>query len=234
MKSHGVSLLFVLLATFLFISSDSYALNVGGTNYEKCISTLSNYGYAKRSSTNRSTAMQRAQSDFNSNCVPKGFVYKNTHIKSFGLFGRTSYISYAYGSKQASMTNNNVAELKFINYKPFYQIGERLKLNIQAKIIKNRNQRVDLWISLQLPNGHILYMTPKITQLFSAKPQPFIKSIERIDETYPILHLQVPEGIGGNYTVSAIFIKEGKNFITDGPTIIKSNIAITEIVLSNR
>jgi len=35
-------------------------------------------------------------------------------------------------------------------------------------------------------------------------------------------------------TLSSIFIKEGKNFITNGPTVIKSNIAIAEIVLSNR
>jgi len=130
--------------------------------------------------------------------------------------------------------NENVAALEFIDYEPLYQVGDMLKLNLQAKITKNRNQRVDLWISLQLPNGGILYMTPKITQLFSTKAQPFIKSVERIDESYRILQLQVPEGIGGNYTLSAIFINEGKNFITGGPTVIKSNIAIAEIVLSNR
>ncbi len=130
--------------------------------------------------------------------------------------------------------NENVAALKFIDYKPIYQVGDMLMLNLQVKITKNRNQRVDLWVSLQLPNGVILYMTPKITQLFSTKPQPYIKSIERIDESYRILQLQVPEGIGGNYTLSAIFIKEGKNFIKGGPTVIKSNIAIAEIVLSNR
>ena len=130
--------------------------------------------------------------------------------------------------------NENVAQLNFIDYKPIYQVGDMLMLNLQVKITKNRNQRVDLWVSLQLPNGGILYMTPKITQLFSTKAQPFIKSVERIDESYRILQLQVPEGIGGNYTLSAIFIKEGKNFITGGPTVIKSNIAIAEIVLSNR
>jgi hypothetical protein len=135
---------------------------------------------------------------------------------------------------ETTTNNENVAELKFIDYQPVYQVGEMLKLNLQANIITNRNQRVDLWISLQLPNSGILYMTPKITELFSAKAQPFIKSIERIDETYPILYLQVPEGIGGNYTVSAIFIKEGKNFITGGPTVIKSNVAIAEIILSDR
>jgi hypothetical protein len=138
-------------------------------------------------------------------------------------------------SSQPTETNNeNIAALKFIDYQPAYQVGDMLKLNLQAKIIQNRNQRVDLWVSLQWPSGGILYMTPKITQLFSAKPQPFIKSIEKIDETYRILQLQVPEGIGGNYTLSAIFIKEGQNFITGGPTVIKSNIAIAEIVLSNR
>jgi PKD repeat protein len=130
--------------------------------------------------------------------------------------------------------NENVAALKFIDYEPLYQVGEMLKLNLQAKIIQNRNQRVDLWVSLQMPTGGILYMTPKITELFSTKAQPFIKSVERIDESYRILQLQVPEGIGGNYTLSAIFIKEGKNFIKGGPTVIKSNIAIAEIVLSNR
>jgi hypothetical protein len=87
---------------------------------------------------------------------------------------------------------------------------------------------------MQMPNGSLFYMTSKITELFSRKSQAYVKSIERIDETYRILQLQVPEGIGGNYTLSAIFIKEGTNFITGGPTVIKSNIAIAEIVLSNR
>jgi len=130
--------------------------------------------------------------------------------------------------------DENVAELKFIDYKQVYQVGDQLKLNLQAKIIQNRNQRVDLWVYLQMPDGSLFYMTSKITELFSRKSQAYIKSIERIDETYRILQLQVPEGLGGNYTLSAIFIKEGKNFITNGPTVIKSNIAIAEIVLSNR
>lgn len=128
----------------------------------------------------------------------------------------------------------NLAELQFTDYKPLYQVGDMLKLNLQAKIIRNRNQRVDLWVSLQMPNGSLFYMTPKITQLFSRKPQPFIKSIERIDETYQILQFQVPNNLGGNYTLSAIFIKEGKNFVKGGPSVIKSNVAIAEIVLSNR
>jgi len=128
----------------------------------------------------------------------------------------------------------SVAELNFIDYKPLYQVGEMLKLNLQANIITNRNQRVDLWVSLQMPDGSLLYMTPKITELFSRKPQPFIKSIERIDETYQILQLQVPNNFGGNYTLSAIFIKEGKNFVKGGPAVIKSNVAIANIVLSNR
>jgi hypothetical protein len=89
-KSHGVSLLFVLLATFLFISSDySYALNVGGTNYEECIHTFSNYGYAMRNHPTSSTAIQRAQSAFNSNCTPRGFVYKGTHCQYGGETGVT-------------------------------------------------------------------------------------------------------------------------------------------------
>ncbi len=140
-------------------------------------------------------------------------------------------------SEETAPTNNeeeNVAELKFIDYKPLYQVGEMLKLNLEAQIITNRNQRVDLWVSLQMPNGSLFYMTPKITQLFSRKPQPFITSIERIDETYRILQVQIPKNMGGNYTLSAIFIKEGQNFVKGGPSVIKSNIAIANIVLSNR
>jgi len=146
-------------------------------------------------------------------------------------------LSNSEETPETTPTNDDeesVAELNFIDYQPLYQVGEMLKLNLQANIITNRNQRVDLWVSLQMPNGSLLYMTPKITELFSRKPQPFIKSIERIDETYRILQLQVPNNIGGNYTLSAVFIKEGKNFVTGGPAVIKSNVAIANIVLSNR
>ena len=146
----------------------------------------------------------------------------------------TKTVTVAATAATPTTNNENVAALKFIDYQPVYQVGDMLMLNLQVKITQNRNQRVDLWVSLQLPNGNILYMIPKITQLFSTKAQPFIKSVERIDESYRILQLQVPEGFGGNYTLSAILIKEGKNFITGGPTVIKSNIALVEIVLSNR
>ncbi len=190
------------------------------------------------------TAYQWSSSDGQAaNSQNTQFIFNNPGTYTITLIvtddkGETAQITKtvtAAGTAATPTTNNeSVAELKFIDHKPLYQVGEMLKLNLQAKIIQNRNQRVDLWVSLQLPTGGILYMTPKITELFSTKAQPFIKSIERIDETYRILQLQVPEGIGGNYTLSAIFIKEGKNFITGGPTVIKSNIALAEIVLSNR
>jgi len=125
-------------------------------------------------------------------------------------------------------------ELTFIGLKNSYEVGKTMELSLQACLNVDSFHRVDLWVVLQMPDGSFLYMTPLPLTPFSPAPQAFQASLETLDTTYQLLQLTLPPGLGGDYTFYAAFIEEGKNPITDGLTVLRSELAVANTVLSNR
>ncbi|RKZ88969.1 MAG: hypothetical protein DRR19_12000, partial [Candidatus Parabeggiatoa sp. nov. 1] len=125
-------------------------------------------------------------------------------------------------------------ELTFIGLKDSYEVGKTMELSLQACLNVDPFHRVDLWVVLQMPDGSFLYMTPLPLTPFSPTPQAFQASLETLDTTYQLLQLTLPPGLGGDYTFYAAFIEEGKNPITDGLTVLRSELAVANTVLSNR
>ncbi len=125
-------------------------------------------------------------------------------------------------------------ELTFISLKDSYEVGETIELSLKACLNVEPFHRVDLWVVLQMPDGSFLYMTPLPLTPFSPAPQAFQASLETLDTTYQLLQLTLPPGLGGDYTFYAAFIEEGKNPITDGLTVLRSELAVANTVLSNR
>jgi hypothetical protein len=123
--------------------------------------------------------------------------------------------------------------LSFSPLKPLYNIAETIEIDLVESLQVNRFERVDLWVVIQMPNGSLLYRTPIPADFLSLSPQPFKESLDTSEKTTRILEFEVIPGLGGEYTVYAAYVEEGKNPMTDSFLVLKSNIASVKVVLSN-
>jgi hypothetical protein len=127
------------------------------------------------------------------------------------------------------------AHLSFSTLEPLYNVGDSLKIDLVEMLQDvNRFDRADLWVIIQLPDGSLLFMTPLALGQFSPKPQPFRESLDSSQTSHRVLEFEVIPGLGGNYTFYAVYVKEGKNPMTDSFLVLRSNVATVNVVLSNR
>jgi len=141
----------------------------------------------------------------------------------------------SYPSKpQPGKSDTTSYSLFFTDLKQLYNIGETLEIDLVESLqVNHPSERVDLWVVIKMPNGSLLYMTPVLVDLLSLSPQPFHESLEFSEKTTRILTFEVIPGLGGEYTVYAAYVEEGKNPMTDSFLVLKSNIASVKVVLSN-
>ncbi|MCK5522791.1 MAG: SUMF1/EgtB/PvdO family nonheme iron enzyme [Thiomargarita sp.] len=126
------------------------------------------------------------------------------------------------------------AELSFSALKPINHIGECLFLTLQENLqASSRFHRVDLWAAVQLPSGDLLFMTPLAFAPFSPNPQFFRESLEATKRVHDIFDFEVVVGLSGTYTFYAVYVDEGKNPLTDGDSVYRSNIALVSTTLSD-
>lgn len=116
----------------------------------------------------------------------------------------------------------------------FYNVGEKIEIDLVENFQQaNRFKNVDLWVIIEMPNRDLIYKTPIIVGGFSFNPQAFRLALNSTQTTHRILELEVIEGLGGDYTFSAVYVAEGKNPMTEGFFVQRSNVARLKAVLSN-
>jgi PKD repeat protein len=110
--------------------------------------------------------------------------------------------------------------LAFEGLQPFYNIGDKVIVDLVQKAHRNRFERVDLWVAVYLPNQTWLFFTGIPMSPYSLQPQAFKKSIDNLDESARLLpEFEVSPGMGGDYIFHAAFVTEGKNPVTNGMAI---------------
>jgi len=136
------------------------------------------------------------------------------------------------------ITNGPIAEVVLTGLKNFYETGEVVTVNLEAvpKAERLRQVKIDLWVVIVLPSRDLLFMTisPTNEVQFSPKAEPFKMSVGNLETTYDILQFEVPANLEGTYTFYTVYVEEGKNPITDGFLVLRSNVAVAETVLNNR
>ena len=116
------------------------------------------------------------------------------------------------------------AQLSFNSLKPAYNVGDTLQIVVQEDTIK-RQQALDLWVAVLLPNDQFLFLTGNHQAPFSFATVPFKRSVS-IDETHQtILEYQIPAGLKGKYEVYAIYNAPGSD-LSNLPLSLRSNIVI--------
>ena len=115
----------------------------------------------------------------------------------------------------------------------FYIVGDKIEIDLTENFEQaNRFEKVDLWVMIELPSMELIYKTTTLGG-FSPIPQPFREALDSTQTTHRILEFDVIAGFGGDYTFSAVYVAEGKNPLTDGFFVLRSNVARLKAVLSN-
>ncbi|MEK8016768.1 MAG: PKD domain-containing protein [Candidatus Parabeggiatoa sp.] len=114
-----------------------------------------------------------------------------------------------------------------------YAVGETITIDLIEELKTNRFNRVDLWIAIQIPSGKFYFKTPLPILPFSSKPQAFKESLESSNTTTRMLEFELIPGIGGKYTFYAVYVQEGSNPLTDGNSVLRSNLATQSAILAN-
>jgi len=154
-------------------------------------------------------------------------------LQKFLSFLISSACSYLLIITQTANAAN--AELTFDCFKPSYEVGEYVMLELQEDLqTPSRSHRIDLWVAVQMPDGVFLFMNPNIFTPLSLKPQPFQKSLETTTRRHQILEFEVLEDLAGDYTFYALYVEEGKNAITDSFPVYRSNLATATITLPDQ
>ncbi len=126
-----------------------------------------------------------------------------------------------------------LVHLEIQGLKRRYAVGETLVLELVELVESTRFERFDLWVAVQLPNGHLLFRTPLPMTPFSSQPQPFKTSVDNSTKTHRLLDFEVPPGLGGEYSFYAVYVEEGKDPINDGLFVQRSNLALKKTTLAN-
>lgn len=99
--------------------------------------------------------------------------------------------------------------------------------------VASRFNRVDLWVAIQFPDKTMFFMTAIPTNPISTEPQAFKRSLEQMDAEIVVLDFEIPPNMGGDYIFYALYVETGKNPLTDGFTVFRSNIATITTTLRN-
>ncbi|MDM8562724.1 PKD domain-containing protein, partial [Candidatus Marithioploca araucensis] len=125
------------------------------------------------------------------------------------------------------------AKIEFKGLEAFYDVGETIVMELVETVNRDKYTRVDLWVAIQLPSEAFVFRTDIPLNPWSPNQQPHKTSIENIETSHYIFDFDVPEGMGGDYTLYAVYVKEGENPVTNGFAI-RSNLVMQKIVLANR
>jgi len=135
-------------------------------------------------------------------------------------------------SWQVTVVSDKFAILTFQG-NPEASVGNYFDLKINSHyVVPDDKQQVDLWVGIHItgmPDDQLLYVTDSsyISSLLSATPQPFKRGLQRIDNTYPILHFVVTPDMVGEYTLYAMLTESGKTPFEDAA---QRSILATQII----
>jgi PKD repeat protein len=111
-----------------------------------------------------------------------------------------------------------------------YDVGETLSIIVAETSTIPRAENVDLWVAVKMPTGEFLFMTSLIEGLLTSQPMPFVMGITPSETVYPVFEFVVPTTLKGQYTLFAVYMKQGINPLVD-PDMQMSNLVVFPVEL---
>jgi PKD repeat protein len=128
------------------------------------------------------------------------------------------------GAKDALLTFENLQEI--------YTVGEQITTHLLETLPRQSEELVDLWVAIQTPNQELLFLTTQPQAPYSLEPQPFKTAVSPTDTSHQLLtEIPITPAMIGEYIFYALYVANGKNPLTEGVEIFRSELAIKNITL---
>ncbi len=124
------------------------------------------------------------------------------------------------------------AQIAFENLQDTYEVGETVVIALIETLPRSQTEHVDLWIAVQLPSGELLFRTDNPLMPWHPKQQPYKTGIDHTETHHDVFDFEVPEGMGGDYFLYAVYVKTCENPISNDLSH-RSNLADKKITLVN-
>ena len=155
-----------------------------------------------------------------------------------GLEGGEAYMIRLNNSDSQTSPDNNttpstpsIAEIQLQFNQSQYQAGDTLSIKT-LESSTNRQQSVDLWIALSLPDGSLLFFSQN---QFTPTPSRFKANISADNKQQDILSLILPAGLEGTYSFYALYVAADTNPLSqDISQIARSNLAQQSLIINSR
>jgi len=172
----------------------------------------------------------------------KGTIGSNSLIYTFGqAFSSSPSASLQIGFLPPSLSicpfldgKCEWAKVEFKGLKPFYEVGNTIRVDLIEDVNVTRFTQVDLWVAIQTPAA-LRFRTPIALEPFSDSPQPWKESVQN-PEVHRLFDIPLVEGIGGEYILYGLYVKTGTNpmeHLDNIEAIQRSNLAIEKTTLAN-
>jgi len=86
---------------------------------------------------------------------------------------------------------------------------------------------------VQLPTGELLFRTDNPLKPWHPKQQAYKTGIDKTETQHDVFDFEVPEGMGGDYFLYAVYVKTGENPVSHDFSH-RSNLADKKIRLGNQ
>lgn len=115
-----------------------------------------------------------------------------------------------------------------------YAVGSTLAINLtETGGAGSTGPLNDMWLAILTPSGALLYVDA--TGSFTGTPTARYSNVGiESSFTFNTLSLTVPAGIGGTYTLYAVYVSPGANPLTGGTSVFRSSLASAAITLANQ
>jgi WD40 repeat protein len=140
-------------------------------------------------------------------------------------------------SNNVTLTITDTPQIAFEGLEDFYEVGDIIVVDLVEIVPRNSRERVDLWFAIQIPSGELFFRTLLPQMPFALKPQAFKKSLPSSETTTRLLEFEVIPGMGGEYILHGLYVKEGENpmeHFSDIQPIQRSNLVTQSTMISDQ
>ncbi len=124
-----------------------------------------------------------------------------------------------------------ISHLNFSELRTSYREGDQVILDMWETPDPSRTENVDLWAAIKTEDGRLFFLNNNPGTPLNTTPQALKRSISIAERQQHLFRYEIPPAVIGRFDIYALYVSEGANPMTDGFTVLRSNILLTQLLI---